>query len=380
MISSPSDYLFVDVPSGIGVDGGIMPARDVAGNGSWRVLRGEDPAFLVEAALERDYARLIGASGDADFNNDVDYLQASCGGSLMDREIRSVRLAEVARMVRYLRPHYASSATLPVVSIGQDRYPGAVHDAYFGAVPLDLGLGIAEASLASAPADFAAGGALRADSVRALYYDFARLRHPAALCVNASEGGASDSGGRRWVSAWTDGAWGSTLPLAHRNNFIAFEIHILTDSAGNASGAWYEASTVDVWIARAGAGGARRGERGVVAADLTDSTTVVLNFTVVNEADNVPALEPFARMTKHVTLPVQATQNATRWTVAAYDFVAAAKTALLMCGVLPYEPGYVSGIANARVTQWASCSYVGTLSDLGGHTDFSALNWPWRPT
>ena len=380
MISSPSDCLFVDVPSGIRIDGGIMPARDVAGDGSWRVLRGEDPAFLLEAALERDYARLIGAAGDGEFNNRVDYLRAACGGGLMDREIRERRLEEAATMVRRLRPHYARSATLPEVSIGQTRYPGAVHDVCFGSVPLDLDLEIPAASLVSDPEDFSVGGSLRSDSVRALYYDFARLRCPAAKCENASETGASDLGGRRWVNAWTDGVWGSGSPLGHRDNFTAFEISILTDAAGNASGAWYEASGVDVWIARAGAGGARRAERGVVAVDITAATTVLLNFAVVSESDNVPALEPFARMVKHVTLPVLATPSATRWTVAAYDFLDAAKTALLMCGVLPYVPGYVSGIANARVVQRASCSYVGTLSELGGHTDFSALNWQWRPT
>ena len=36
MIASVSDYRLVTPPSGMTVDGGIMPARDVAGDGSWR--------------------------------------------------------------------------------------------------------------------------------------------------------------------------------------------------------------------------------------------------------------------------------------------------------------------------------------------------------
>lgn len=35
------------------MDGGIMPARDVADDGSWKVLRGEDVCFMTEAAKRR---------------------------------------------------------------------------------------------------------------------------------------------------------------------------------------------------------------------------------------------------------------------------------------------------------------------------------------
>ena len=48
MINSRDKYDFVTIPDEIRIDGGIMPARDVAGDGSWRQLRGEDAAFLME--------------------------------------------------------------------------------------------------------------------------------------------------------------------------------------------------------------------------------------------------------------------------------------------------------------------------------------------
>lgn len=56
MIADRQDYEFVDVPNSIAVDGGIMPARDTRQDGSWKVLRGEDPAFLMEATAERRYS------------------------------------------------------------------------------------------------------------------------------------------------------------------------------------------------------------------------------------------------------------------------------------------------------------------------------------
>ena len=42
MINSRDKYDFVTIPDEIRIDGGIMPARDVAADGSWKHLRGED--------------------------------------------------------------------------------------------------------------------------------------------------------------------------------------------------------------------------------------------------------------------------------------------------------------------------------------------------
>ena len=80
MIRSREEYLFVTVPETIRVDGGIMPARDVAGDGSWRQLRGEDPAFLMEGVRERKKA-----------------VWASTEHVEVDRFLRAFRLAGVAQ-------------------------------------------------------------------------------------------------------------------------------------------------------------------------------------------------------------------------------------------------------------------------------------------
>lgn len=52
MITRPQDYQLV-TPVGV-IDGGILPARDVADNGSAHALRTEDLCFAIEAVRERD--------------------------------------------------------------------------------------------------------------------------------------------------------------------------------------------------------------------------------------------------------------------------------------------------------------------------------------
>ena len=53
MIYSRSDYEYMSIDADILVNGGIMPVRDLANDGSWKVLRGEDMAFLKEAMHQR---------------------------------------------------------------------------------------------------------------------------------------------------------------------------------------------------------------------------------------------------------------------------------------------------------------------------------------
>lgn len=54
MISSVADYRFV-TPQNIIIDGSPMLVRDARQDGSWKVLRGEDAAFIREAACRTSY-------------------------------------------------------------------------------------------------------------------------------------------------------------------------------------------------------------------------------------------------------------------------------------------------------------------------------------
>jgi len=53
MLKEASDYTYVDV-SNIAVEGNILPARDMGGNGAWRALKAEDAACLAEMVCERN--------------------------------------------------------------------------------------------------------------------------------------------------------------------------------------------------------------------------------------------------------------------------------------------------------------------------------------
>lgn len=157
MIRSRGEYLFVTVPETIRVDGGIMPARDVAGDGSWKHLRGEDPAFLLEGVLERNEV--------APLNHGVSV------STEMDRALRADRLAFVAAALR----EWATNVNEPyfVKPMEGEAFHGTQSvgfDAFFPSARF------ADEDLASSEDDFAAGSPLKADAVRALFYDMQRLR------------------------------------------------------------------------------------------------------------------------------------------------------------------------------------------------------------
>lgn len=57
MISSRTDYLYVDIDDDLLIDGGVMPHRtDPVGKNAARCLRAEDPAHLLESVAYLDAA------------------------------------------------------------------------------------------------------------------------------------------------------------------------------------------------------------------------------------------------------------------------------------------------------------------------------------
>lgn len=154
MIRSRGEYLFVTVPEAIRVDGGIMPARDVAGDGSWKQLRGEDPAFLMEGVRERH-----AAIGRADTT------------VVMNRALRARRLAGVADDIRMMATRSAAPYFVkPFEDVAVHGEVDGSFDTFFPDAKF------AAEDLASSVGDFAVGAPLRADHVRALFYDMQRLR------------------------------------------------------------------------------------------------------------------------------------------------------------------------------------------------------------
>lgn len=145
MISQRSDYDFVTIPGAIKVNGEIMPLR-----ANKHELRGEDPAFLLEADAER---HAIWANTDP-------------GNTVMTRVIRGDRLQAIANSIRedvtegrYIRPW----PTGPVYDKDRD-------------LATSLNLKYTVSDLASSPDDFTRGHPLVQEDVEKLFTDTALLR------------------------------------------------------------------------------------------------------------------------------------------------------------------------------------------------------------
>lgn len=146
MISDRVDYDFVTIPGTIKINGEIMPLR-----ANKNELRGEDPAFLMEAADER---RVIWNGG-------------TTTKTTMTREIEGARLQRIARQLRedvtegrYIRPWPPG----PVYDIDND-------------LATSLNLKYTEADLVSSPDDFTRGHPLVQEDVAKLFTDTGLLRN-----------------------------------------------------------------------------------------------------------------------------------------------------------------------------------------------------------
>lgn len=146
MINSRTDYDFVTIPDTIKINGDIMPRRT-----NKNELRGEDPAFLMEAEAERH----------------VIWNGGTTTKSTMTREIEGARLQRIARRLRedvtggrYIRPW----PTGPVYDIDND-------------LATSLNLKYSEADLASSPDDFKRGHPLVQSDVAKLFADTGLLRN-----------------------------------------------------------------------------------------------------------------------------------------------------------------------------------------------------------
>ena len=154
MINARDQYDFVTIPDEIRIDGGIMPARDVAADGSWKHLRGEDAAFILEAVAERRCA-VAGVTVEK---------------TLLTREINGARLFNAVYPLQGVSPFGLYCKTIP----------SPVAPAYMGYSPVTLAEAF-DASIEaydrkSRPENFMQGNPLVADEIRRVYLDLGLMR------------------------------------------------------------------------------------------------------------------------------------------------------------------------------------------------------------
>lgn len=182
MISSANDYIWVTPGVDIRIDGGIMPVRDVANDGTWKVLRGEDVAFCLEGAYERCGAGAIkGPNYYSKYTRNVDKVII---GSRWRAAVRSLRDA-ADRAINDV-PGYPMSDSIP------EQIPGSA------TIPMLYGnLMFDKSKLRSDEVKFNPKMPMRADDVRDVFHDMALLRafHHNGTFTRSTQGYSSEFGG-----------------------------------------------------------------------------------------------------------------------------------------------------------------------------------------
>lgn len=343
MIKSRDKYEFVTIPETIRVDGGIMPARDVAADGSWKHLRGEDAAFLMEGIQER--RRAIGLS----------YTPVE-----MDRFLRASRLAGVATDIRqmalsWVEPYFVKPFEDVAVHGKSDTnfytfFPDARFEAEY---------------LASSAGDFAAGAPLRADPVRALFYDMQRLR-------SFISGGPAETNGTAWEiekSAY-DEDHTFDPPTSPSNVVYRYAMLMNRQSDGQPQGGSYSMEC------RLSKGSFSSSLEDTSAADLVSSCKTYAVFAAGYNLYKHATSEGSVSEGSYSCVPVPCTIADGVARVEAADIMAAADAIIGHHGWKKVGWNQMEySVQNIAI----SISYIYSVWTLGDHTDISPLGWNWTP-
>lgn len=343
MIKSRDKYEFVTIPETIRVDGGIMPARDVAGDGSWRQLRGEDPAFLLEGILER--RRAIGLS----------YTHVE-----MDRALRASRLASVASAIREMaKVSFAPYFVKPFEDVAVHGKSDTSFDTFFPDSRF------AAEYLASSAGDFAIGAPLRADPVRALFYDMQRLR-------SFVSGGPDETNGTAWEigkSAYGENA-SFNPPTSPSSVVYRYDMFMDMGNEGKPEGSSFSQEC------RLSKGSFSSSLEDTSAADLVSSCKTYAVFYASYNLYKSDTSQDSVNEGSYSCVPVPCTIADGVASVAAADIMAAADDIIGHHGWKKIgwnQTEYLSqGIS-------ISISDIYSVWTLGDHTDISPLGWNWTP-
>ena len=342
MIRSREEYLFVPVPETIRVDGGIMPARDVAGDGSWRQLRGEDPAFLMEGVRERQAA-----------------LGLAVTTAVMDRALRASRLADVAYDIRKMASRRAAPYFVkPFENVAVHGAVDSSFDTFFPDAKFTAD------DLASSKDDFAVGAPLRADPVRALFYDMQRLR-------SFVSGATAETNGTSWEivkSAYN--ADHTFYPPSSPSIYVylyQMEMHTTGDQPEGGS---YSMEC------RLSKGSFSSSLEDTSDADLVSSCKTYAVFAASYELYKRATSEGRVVESSYSCVPVPCTIADGVASVAAADIMAAADAIIGHHGwkKVGWNQTEYSG-QEIRI----SISEIYSVWTLGDHTDISPLGWNWTP-
>ena len=342
MIRSREEYLFVPVPETIRVDGGIMPARDVAGDGSWRQLRGEDPAFLMEGVRERQAA-----------------LGLAVTTAVMDRALRASRLADVAYDIRKMASRRAAPYFVkPFENVAVHGAVDSSFDTFFPDAKFTAD------DLASSKDDFAVGAPLRADPVRALFYDMQRLR-------SFVSGAKAETNGTSWEivkSAYNEDQ-AFYPPTAPSNYVYLYQMEMQTTGGQPECGSY----SMECRLSK---GSFSSSLEDTSDADLVSSCKTYAVFAASYELYKRATSEGRVVESSYSCVPVPCTIADGVASVAAADIMAAADAIVGHHGWKKVGWNQTEySVQDIRI----SISDIYSVWTLGDHTDISPLGWNWNP-
>ena len=327
MIDDRSQYEYIEIDDDIRVDGGIMPARDKAGDGSWAVLRGEDIAFATEAVKERCRA----VAYDEDLRSQV------------TSEVRSDAWTDLIVCMSHVCHDFArqSAAIEPVLRA--TPIPSATTLAnLFPSIPFQF------SDLMASPSDFGKGQPLRADGVRRVFHDIGIMTRWPVNCTFSRVG--SDYAITDVEGVPGDATATGVTVLEHvASDFRGTHINTEGSKTATISGGGFSVLPVSGSFAHAGLIEMEMRDRIINDQGVVSETVFYYAFPFDGEGDGGGSV--FVSFEQIATVARNALQGY-------------------------FKTGLNVGSLNAQTTT-ARVMSARALVTLDEHTDFSEIGWNW---
>lgn len=361
MINRREDYKFVSVPNELSVDGSVLPVRVSRNDGSWKHLKGEDPAFLQEAMFERLFCCSNGSTTllyTEDYPSGMNYAWSGIKQDFYteppDRHIVGQRIKDTVNALHAMRRVYARQ-------IPQTPQHGAWYVENRSSsltLPEILGVSIQQNALKSDPSDFDTGSPLSKDSLQNVFDDLQTLRYPTTIGSYAGGHGVTITG-TRWEPKGNQ-YWNTPGGTTVQDNWVQY------NNGGQLKqncGCYLLEGTYEISIP---AEGGRTVDKGNVTDDFTVSAQAYADFDYTVQQVNFPNMGETIRHFWNIVVPVNSTKQGSKLVVTASDIRTAAYTAHMAVGDLWFEPSMLGRSQDG--SQIITLERLGAIWTLGSHT------------
>ena len=346
MITRPQDYLLV-TPVGL-INGGIIPARDVAADGSAHVLRTEDLCFAIEAARERD---LTGYYSAASFPTPSHVLREYDWGSTW-QNLRAINFNSGSFNSRFPR---AVAYAEPFSDISYTQYTGAL--------PTELSTHFPNAYVASCFSSVASKGhVLDVTSMwRGFYFD---LQNADRLQMGQSYNGSFTA-----VGSYGDTFTNSVTNATTEPTGFGYHIHeIAYDHEGSTTGERIQSAQFGIVSASL--------STAIPAPALVSSAQLVALYSLWIQPEAGYKTGVYYYFTKSYNVAVTGTSI----TVPA-DFLLPQFDLATVCASLGHAlPQRIEKAVSWNNTgAWVNCQKTFLVVNYNFRTEIRSLNWQWTP-